>query len=60
MVAGEGITSHKRKAGRMGWVRQGGEGLSTDPTLALEETLDLLRMVKGRVDRSQSNGLVAL
>jgi hypothetical protein len=28
-VAGERIEQHKRSADRMGWVRQGGEGLAT-------------------------------
>lgn len=37
-VAGEDIASHKRNADRMGWVRQGGEGLSTDQTVTPEES----------------------
>lgn len=37
-LPGEDITSHKRNADRMGWVRQGGEGLSTDRTITPEES----------------------
>ncbi len=48
IVAGEVLSINKHSAGRMGWVRQGGEGFAKIQRDRLWLKLDLLRIGRGR------------